>query len=235
MYKNVILTCTEHPAVWAGVTAFNSSFIKVKSKVDELLLAVNEQTSVAVGAKKIKDAKRLATAKKAEIIANGLRALADAGNDTELAELMRFPFSALLRGNSEKTLQLMDRILTAAVNHAGELPDCGVAASLVPEFATAKDELALAFIQTRNAVVKKKQQTALMVEKIAEIDQLLKNSLDKLVKVLGEDHPDFLKLYTASRIVVDHKGKSNKKGPVPVPVPPIGVLLPPPDNIAGSK
>jgi len=237
MYKNVIMICAEHQPVWTTMPAFVTAYDKLVSKTEELSLVGNEQSSKTVGTKKLKDAQHKAIAEKANLVAESLRSLAFESGNIELAEQLHFSHTALLKSNSEKVLQLIDRIVVAADAHAAQLVDRGIAQSQIDELPVVKEQLALAFTQMRNAVVHRKQQTELLAERSKEITHLLKNSMDKLVNVIRPGHPEFYALYKAARTIVDLKGKSNKKGAAPVvpPAVPGGELPPPAQEPGGSK
>ena len=218
MYRIVIASFNGHAADWNALLALQTAYDKLVLKTTTLEQLAAEQGNKLIGVKALKDKDRDAAIAKAELIANGLRALASETKDVALKEQLRFSPSVLRDASALKLMKCFNRVREAANLHSGVIAGYGVDPQLLPEFFDSCDHLSEVLDSTRNAIVERAQQTAIMKELQKEIDVLLKESIDPLMKVVQVTHPDFYKHYKSARKIIDLKGKT-KNDPVPV-VPP---------------
>lgn len=220
MYHAVSVVCQAHTTVWETTPAFVQVYGVFVSKVTELEQQAYQHTQSLVGVRENKDLHREATIQKAEVIANALRSLAALSDDSVLKATMRFQHTQLEKAGATRLIQYLDSIIEAAGNHITQLPDYGVSQPKLDELIELRDQLVYRLGSTRDALVIRKSLTANLDLLVKEIDGLLKNTIDKLVLVLKADFPQFFLQYTAARVVVDHKGKTNKpKNPLPPAMP----------------
>ena len=209
MYKAVRTVCTERSASWQQMPAFSYAFSAYTGKLDDLKQAMYDQQAVMLGVKDRKDALRKATIKKSEIIANILRAYAAASDNAVLKESMCFSVSDQLYNNTFGTMLLLNRTAGFARKYEEELLQNGVTNERIKELENMITELGNAFQAVRSAMLIRMSSTTAISVLVAEIDSLLKNQLDLLVKVV--DDPEFEVLYKSARVIVHQRGKKNKK------------------------
>jgi len=220
MFDTVETSCDAHESDWETVSAFGEIYGLYKSKVAEARLLAYQHTQSLIGVRAYKDEERERAIEKVEVIANALRSLGAVSGEVKLNEHLRFSHTALIQSNATRLIQYVDSILEEAAAHTSELPAYGVSQEKLDEMMEIRDQLVVTLGTPRNAIVLRKTLTEAMDELVHEIDELLKNNLDPLVEVMKADFPKFSKLYKAARVVVDHKGKSNKpKKPLPPTAP----------------
>jgi len=225
MYKAEIAVCTKHQSAWSAMFAFQEGFDELKDLTELLEQLSFEHAQGIVGVTAVKNEERLATAEKAGLLANSLRALATKTKNTALAEQMHFRQATLESGKATRAIQLITQVVNSAGIYAAELLTYyDVGQQQIDELAQLRDHLALSLGNTRNAIIERKALTAKIKSLVKEIDDLLKNNLDKQVKILKQSQPAFFAHYMAGRNVVDLKGKSNKPGQAPT-LPKSGGLL----------
>lgn len=220
MYHAVSLVCQTHTSAWDTTPAFVQGYDAFVAKVTALEQQAYQHTQSLVGVRENKDVFRETTIEKAEVIANALRSLAAFSGNSMLKSAMRFQHTQLEKSNATRLIQYLDSIIEAAGSHIIELPDYGVSQTKLDELIVLRDQLTHQLSATRNALVVRKSLTTNLEQLAKEIDQLLKNALDKLVLVLKADSPQFFLQYTAARVIVDHRGKTHKpKNPLPPATP----------------
>jgi len=215
----------EHSPVWQNPQALNSkvnAFITKTAEMNELAL---QQSTAMSGLTIAKNEKHLGVAEEADRIAGSIRSWAKDAGDTELREKLKFSPTDLRKGNSVTIIQRMDVILHAAQANAAGLAGHGVTQQDIDAFTNSRNELSDAFGVPRFGMTVRTQQTQQLHEICKEIDDLLKEHIDELMKTVKVAHPQFYKLYRAARKVYDYQGKKNKKGGGQNP--PAGTLPPP--------
>lgn len=221
MYKSVEMVLASNSSIWTGIQAFTNAHDNFIAKLVELRQLSFEQDSELLGVKDVKDRERIETAEKAWRIAGSLRSLAYDSKDTVLKARMKFAASELRYSNVSVTLELLERVRTAATDHAPELVERGILQADIDDYVDSCDRLTTAFGTTRNAILNRKEQTKQITDHIREIDDLLKNNLDQLVEVQKKAHPKFVARYHSARMVIDHPGKKNN------PLDPGAATMPP--------
>jgi len=210
MYKTVKTVIISNGIVWNGIPAFVTIVDRYDGKVILLDQLVFEQETGLIGVRKLKDKERIQTAELANSIASALRVYATDNNDTVLLEKMNFMPSEMSFKGSLATLQIIQRVELAALEHASELGDYGISETMINNLVEQHDHLITAFGSTRDAIVQRGKNTKLIKGLIKEIDELLKMGLDQLVEVVKHTAPEFAIAYYQAREVVDQHGKKHK-------------------------
>lgn len=210
MFRAVDTVLSNHEADWDMLPAFFATVEEMRTHLSAIDALSHQQDVSTVGVKAAKDQHRALAIEKAEFIGNALRAYASSTSSTSLSEQLRFSESDLRSQSIHSVIQLFVRIREQALLYSDALTDYGVGDQELEDFVQICADLPAILGSTRDAIVQHSQQTAAIHELIRETDELLRHSLDLQVKMLRSSHPDFFKLYTHARIVVDYKGKSTK-------------------------
>jgi len=232
MYRTVIKVFAKHPADWNTVPSLVTAVTKLKSATTQLEKLASQQGNSIVGVKAIKEKEKLKAIERADLLANAIRALAADSKEPGLREQVKFSVTDLKAASGQLLKQLFDRIREKAEDHAPQLADYGITQQQIDDFANDCDQLNNVLGSTRDAIVNRTQQTIAIKDLLLEVDTLLKESIDRQVKVLRSIHPDFFNLYQSARIIVDKKGKGPHKdeppGLSPIDLtPPPGSTVPP--------
>lgn len=215
MYKAVQTVCNDSQAAWNDLPAFSDMFAEFLFELGDLLQLSYQQAMKGAGTTALKEQQRILTIDKAETIANALRAFANTSGNAGLIGQLGFTRSSFERGGSLHTLHLIDQIIALATDSLSGLSDFGVEQVDIDELVQERNDLELAFVSPRDVIVNRKQLTTEIHAKVKNIDNLLHNRMDQLVKVLKSDHPGFVLRYANARTIVDHKGKTNDNGTRP--------------------
>ena len=122
--------------------------------------------------------------------------------------------TGVLHGSRASALQLVERILELANTHITNLGDFGISQIDVDALQTAHDELNLLFYAPRQAIVDRKYLTDAMDVLVDDLDDLLKNTFDKLMTVIKDSDEVFFRKYSTARTVV-HFGTGHSAGSDP--------------------
>lgn len=210
MFRAVDTVFTNHEVDWNPLPAFTSAVSELRANLLLIDQVAHQQDSATVGVKTAKDQAHLVAVERAEFIANALRAYAAANGTTALREQLRFSETDLLNSSVNVILQLFARIQENALLYGDALADYGIVEQDLDAFAQLCTDLPGILTSTRHAIVNRSQQLETLQELIASTNHLLREVLDPQVKMLRSSHPDFFKLYTHARTVVDYKGKSTR-------------------------
>lgn len=210
MYQMVQDIVKDYQPVWESTPKFVSAFGVYTAKLEALKIQAEKQRSYVLGVRQSRDDFRATTAKLGVRIASALFAFAEDERNLELLAMMNISESQLMHRSHSDTVILLDRILIHATLHANELLEYGISAEKLAELITRRDELVVNILAPRKAIIKRKDSSVQIDKLSGEIDQLLKNSLDKLVNVLRPENEGFYNEYFNSRMVMSY---GNNHGP----------------------
>jgi hypothetical protein len=196
--------------VGGNLPPFDAAVAQFQAILGQIEPVSHQQDSLTVGVKASKVQHHQQAVEKAEVIANALRAFAAVSGDVRLAQQLHFSETDLLRQSTNVVIQLFARIREQALAHVTDLAPYGITEDQVDEFTVLCDSLSEILDSTRNAIVDRRQQTLLLKGLVNGAYSVLADVLDKQVKMLRPTHPELFDLYTAARVIVDYKGKSNK-------------------------
>lgn len=212
MYQMVQDIVKDYQPVWEGTPKFVSTFDTFTAKFEALKIQAEKQRSYVIGVRQARDDFRNRTANLGIQVASALTALAVDQQNLELIALMNISESQLMRRSHSDTVILLDRILIHATVHANELVEYGISPEKFAELILRRDELVVNILAPRKAIIKRKDSSGQIAKLSSDIDELLKNSLDKLVTVLRPNSEAFFNEYINSRMVMSY---GNNHGPTP--------------------
>lgn len=204
MYKTVRDTVIANGTIWGGIPAFVSQVDSLQNMILQLEELEQEQSLAIVGVRSAKDNLREMRNDTLLRFSGALTALAKDSGNVILKEQMKFKKSRLSLGSRQEYLSLVDRIVTAAQNHSGELADYGITPAELAQLPVIRQELETGIMSTRMATISRKEYTLNIALLVKEIDDLLKNGLDQLVKMLKGTHSGFYSTYNSARLVIDY-------------------------------
>lgn len=213
MYQMVHSVCEQEQALWTPIIAFGTSFGVFSGKMGLIQDLEHKQTQLTIGKSEEVEKLREQVAKSAKKIVSGLRVYSRAAGNATLEAAMNIPLSRIEKSKPVVIMEYLDRILSAANTHAAQLANFGVTPQMISVYEAERNQLNDLLGTPRMAIIDRKQVTAELKELISEISTILRKELDPLVDVMKDDHPKFWQRYQNARVIVDYKGKKNKKNP----------------------
>lgn len=214
MYRTVESTVDAYSGSWSGLPAFANPYNVFKEKLIQLQNYGKEQSSALIGVSVAKEAQRVKTADKTVKLASALSAYAASIDNEILREQVNVSSTEVLHASRASALQVVERILELATTHLANLGDFGISQSDVEDLEAAHDELNLLFYAPRKAIVDRKYLTDAMDELVNDLDDLLKNTIDKLMVVIKDSDEVFYHKYISARTIV-HFGTGHSTGSDP--------------------
>lgn len=202
MYKTVTGTIDAFTASWSGIPAFADTYNVFKEKVIQLQNFGRQQANALVGVSIAKDAHRAATADQTLRVSAALVAYACLSGNAALKAQAKVYSSAVYSGSRSKTMESIDRILELANEHSAHLGDFGITQNDIDTLQTLRDGLNTLLSAPRQAIIDRKHLTESMDLLVSDLDDLLKNAIDKLMVVLRESDEVFFNKYSNARTVV---------------------------------
>ncbi len=203
MYQSVISVCNEHVSVWEGIPGFVDAFTAFKNTYETVGVAAQQQASKTTGVAEIKYGKLNALVDSIIVVHGTLKLHGKMINDPALMARNKVSPSMLKALSMQQLLIHLDTLVVDITNFGSFLGVYGVdEASLEATLGTI-DEARTVLNSPRKAVIERKFQTKLLDQYVKEMDELLKLSLDTLVRVHKKSNPAFFDLYWNARVIID--------------------------------
>ncbi len=120
--------------------------------------------------------------------------------------------SQLQHMSAEKLITTCLNIHALAAQLNGNLSDYGVLPEAITNLKKEIDDFAAVIASPRSAIVTRSQATARIAELVTELNQLLKDRVDKLMLLFQHNQPQVYQTYKAARIIVDlHKATKKEE------------------------
>jgi hypothetical protein len=210
MYKAVEAHCTNNQTIIATSAAFQASFSSFSSKLATLVTTESSAQKQTKGTALDKDSLKEVLIQAAYDIASLVFAYANKAKNETLKQSVNFSITDLDRLKDEFIVPVCTNIKAAATANLASLADYGVTAAKLTALQTNMDNYASATPKPRLAKTQKTTDNKNVKAVMKEIDDLLKNELDKTVVVFRAANPNFVTKYTEVRKIVD-PGTSGKK------------------------
>lgn len=140
---------------------------------------------------------------------------ASATKNATLKQEINYSHSKLLRMRDEALAPVCRIIHDRAEENLDALRDYGITPQKLTAFDTAINDYAAKTPKTRTAIVNRQAQNANLRELFKQLDDILKNQMDGLMKNFRSTHPDLYNAYLAAREIIDsHTTVTQLKGSV---------------------
>jgi len=210
MYKTVLEIVSVNATSWEGIPAFVDTVEKFREKVSFLEDKEQVQRLSTVGVVAARDTLRNSSANQLMRISGALSALGKANGDDILHLQMKISPSTLRRSTRSEYLSVISSIVNCAAQHVEELLNYGITAQEVLDLYDLKVQLMNSSIRPRAAMIDRKGSTVMIAKLEKEIDDLLKNELDEMMKIINVTNNDFYRDYKAARSIINYgSGKSS--------------------------
>lgn len=214
MYESVLSVLKNNQAIW-GNTGM------IVSKVEQLeegliLLHANAaiQDSVTLGIAQLRKERWNELAKTIISIQDALWVYGNGTNNFELMARHKLAPSVTVKLSASARLIRIDVITTDLETYGSFLVDYGISAETIQQFHDGVTVYRDATTSPRTAIIERKSVRLEIENKSNELNSLLRNELDRMIRPFSASHPSFVIGYFNARQVVHLKGKRyNKSGP----------------------
>jgi hypothetical protein len=181
--------------------------VTVKNEMDELIQRIeekNEETGASSqGTSDHKDAVRRGLVEKAVSVSGILQAYAAMNDDLVLAGKVKLVKTTLLAGRETDMIAAIGPVLDIARSLLPELADYMLTEAMLVETETSLDSFKALIGQPRIILNQAYAAMSMLDEMLDQVDQLLKQKMDKLmIRFEFTDQP-FFEEYTRARVIVD--------------------------------
>jgi hypothetical protein len=119
---------------------------------------------------------------------------------------VNIPASELSRSRFTRRLELMRQIHTAASSVVGQITDLTLTPAMLAEFKGKIDAAEAVLAAPRSNIATRRVATENIARSVAELEWLLRYTLDPLMELHRTVNPDGYVLYRTARLVIDRPG-----------------------------
>ena len=202
MYYGVKNICERYRSSWASSGVFAMVYNLWLAKISLIESNRDAQMVETTGATADKMAKRLLMEAKAGFIVKRMLSYANATNNFELMEGVRYTSTNLRLARDTDVIGICNIILAKATLHASALVAYGVSEALIADLSGAIATFSAGFAKPNLAKSATKTATSNLVRLFKEADDLLVNRLDFDIELFRELKPDFYSEYKSIRHIV---------------------------------
>lgn len=204
MFRQVQEVVIANSPIWEGVPRFVSIYDTFTEKVAHLEQSIVQQSNRTIGVSSSVKTLRGTVIEKALVISDALMVLARETDNTILRFQARTNRSELTYGTKISVMQKIRTISDLADEFVSELEPYGISIEMILELQTLSDQLNLAFTRTRSAIVSRSEITRDIDRTVSELDNLLSEGLDRLMKRFSASHPGFYGSYHNARSTITY-------------------------------
>lgn len=204
MYKVVRQLLGENQAQLESIPALSEIFNSFSNKVAELEFLGMRQGADITGYKKAQVKLRQDTTALARSIAGIITAYAVANGNEVLKAKMHLNSRKFDRSSREQYLSKLQEIIDTASSLESELTNYGIHANHIADLEIKYNTLREDLYVARLKIVERKHLTAAINSMSKELDELLTQSLDHLIKLLKFSHAPFYTKYLIARNIVKY-------------------------------
>lgn len=205
----------DNASIVAAVPALVSLIVLFKSLIASILNAAQLADVNLTGIAEDKGSAKTHLALTASDFADIIGSFASAAKNATLKQEVNYSYSKLERMRDEALAPVCRIIHDRAQENLDALRDFGITPQKLAAFDTAINDYAAKTPNTRTAIVNRRTQTANLRELFKQLDDILINRMDGLMKNFRTSHPDFYNAYLAAREILDpHTTVTQLKGSV---------------------
>jgi high-affinity Fe2+/Pb2+ permease len=203
MYLTVQGTLSDYAQAWTNIPVVT----KIKNRLDELIAQLGEQNEVKQISTKAstnnKNQLKEQLIKKAAILGGVLVSFASIENDAGLAIKAKVSKSELERLRETTLPDTIQVFIDEAQNRLTQLADYGYTEAQLTELGTTLDDFRVLSGSPRKAQTKISAAVATLEDLFSQVDEVLKNQMDKLMLQFKETQTEFFQVYQKARVIVD--------------------------------
>ncbi|MEI6122889.1 MAG: carboxypeptidase-like regulatory domain-containing protein [Bacteroidota bacterium] len=221
MVDETLALVAEQTAIVSQISALETAVDKLKDCrlliADNLTIQNTNIEGIAIDKMLIKGS----CAKWLSKLSLAISSYAHTHSNFELKMEIKRTLSEVVKLRDENLISYADIVLPKALLLATELEDFGVVAADITATTNAVKDFKLKMVEPKIARDARKTCTANLPVLFKQASSILKNEMDTLVNVLGDEYADFKSNYKNARNIIDYRGKRRK----PAPLTGYGILI----------
>jgi hypothetical protein len=213
MYKAVEAHCTNNQTIIATSVPFQASFTTFVAKLASLFVTESSAQKQTKGIAVDKEALKQLLVKDAFEMASVVFAFASKTKNDTLRQAVNYSITDLDRLKDELIVPVASNIKKAASDNLTALAEYGVTTAKITAMQVSMDNYAAATQKPRLAKAQKTTDNKNVKTVMQEIDNILKNEMDKTIVVFKAANPNFVIKYKEVRIIVNPGAAAKKANP----------------------
>jgi hypothetical protein len=219
MYGQVLDTCLNYQNAWGSVPAFEGIVERLQTKIALFDTTNKERLQIDTSETVVKNNNLKALTDEVYTLVKIIRAIGLANDDKTLAAQYDVRKTVFRVGGARTITNRFNLVLDKAEELIVELEPYGIDTAHVIELKLRTDQLMEEINTPRKRILRKKILTRNLDLIAVEIDQIIRQELDGLVELIGQESPEFFNAFQSARSIVDLKSRreNNASGDNPVP------------------
>lgn len=211
MYKTVLSVIKEHEPIWTNVQMMVQCVNKLETGISELDSKSVIQDSIILGVAKMRKEKFLSLCEELICVQDALWMFANATNNFELAARHKTSISVLKVMSGNVRMIKMVIVEQDLASYGSQLESFGVSAEKIASVLNSIESYRAIHNTYSEKRVNRKTRGAELETLSVKLNSILRNELDRLVKMFKSSYPSFVSEYFNARNVIHLKGKKNNK------------------------
>ena len=211
MYVVTLDACKRNEVEWAGIPKLVSAINEFETAMNELNELVSEHSVKTVGIASTKALKLEQLFIALEDVHNSFKVLAIELQDPTMKIRNNFPQTTLRRMSGVALKIHISRVAEDLAEYGAFFEPYGLDSTRLSEIQQLIDECKVIISSPRIAIVQRKNLTDSVLIKSKEIDGILKERIDTMIRLLKRNSPDFFNQYFAARIVINRGVRHHKR------------------------
>jgi len=208
MYNVVKNTCDKYQSTWTTNAVFAATYNLWASKMPLIEQNRDAQTLETTGITTEKTTKRTSMTDKTLFMINRLQSYANAVNNSELLESIKYSASDLKKARDTSVVGICNTVLAKATANAAAIATYGVTAPMITELQAAITAYSITLAKPKAAKSQTKTATENLTKLFKEADELLTKRLDLDIELFKTSKPDFYSQYKTARIISPTGGRN---------------------------
>lgn len=212
MFGSVRTVLTENQGIWTNVPAFAAAVTLFENKLTVLDTKLSEQSVATTGVTLEKQESMRELFDEMLLVHQALYLFGKDSENMGLRERNKVSKSKLSRLTIGKAKVHAADLKNDLLAHGPSLETYGIAQTLITALIAKIDELPELIESSRMALLRRKGITQAIEEVQAKISEILRDRIDRLIKVFKKDYPDFVLIYQHARTALPHSSRDRDSG-----------------------
>lgn len=215
MFGSVRTVLEENQTIWISVPAFATAVQQFENKLMVLDTKLSEQSVATTGVTLEKQESMRELFDEMLLVHQALYLFGKDSENMGLRERNKVSKSKLVRLTIGKAKVHAADLKNDLLAHGTSLETYGIGQALITALIAKIDELPELIESSRMALLRRKGITQAIEEVQAKISEILRDRIDRLIKVFKKDYPDFVVIYQHARTALPHSSRDRDNGTTP--------------------